>query len=162
MLVGPFDKEYSHPAFLSQPLTANTFPMRLLNRSLLFAAATLSVAVASASPVLTADIHPVANPTESTWINGVSSNGLTAVGRTEIGPGMMDAFKFVGITYTRLIPFGSHQNSVATAASADGSLVVGFSIDGSGDNQAVSWTGTTASLLDTNGDFLFSEATGVE
>jgi probable HAF family extracellular repeat protein len=135
--------------------------MRLLNRSLLFAAATLSVAVASASPVLTADIHPVANPTESTWINGVSSNGLTAVGRTEIGPGMMDAFKFVGITYTRLIPFGSHQNSVATAASADGSLVVGFSIDGSGDNQAVSWTGTTASLLDTNGDFLFSEATGV-
>ena len=135
--------------------------MRLLNRSLLIAAATLSAAVVSANPVLTADIHPVANPTESTWINGVSSNGLTAVGRTEIGPGVMDAFKFFGITYTRLIPFGSHQNAVATAASADGSLVVGFSIDGSADNQAVSWTGTTATLLDTVSEFFSSEATAV-
>ena len=135
--------------------------MRLLNRSLLVAAATLSAALASAAPVLTADIHPVANPTESTWINGVSSNGLTAVGRTEIGPGVTDAFKFVGITYTRLIPFTGHSNAVATAASADGSLVVGFSIDGSGNNQAVSWTGTAATRLDTNGAFLSSEATGV-
>ena len=135
--------------------------MPLLNRSLLVAAATLSAALVSASPVLTEDVHPVANPSDNTWINGVSGNGLTSVGRTTIGPGFMDAFKLVGTTYTLLDPFTGHSNAIATAASADGTLVVGFSIDGSGNNQAVSWTGTTASLLDTNGDFLLSEATGV-
>ncbi len=132
--------------------------MRLLNRSLLIAAATLSAAVVTAAPV---DVHPAGDTTNDTWINGVSGNGLTSVGRTPIGPGLMDAFKMVGTTYTALNPFTGHQNAVATAASADGTRVVGFSIDGSGDNQAVSWTGSTATLLDTNNDFFLSEATGI-
>ena len=132
--------------------------MPLLNRSLLVAAATLSVAVATAAPV---DVHPGAYPTDSTWTNGVSSNGLTSVGRTTIGSGVTDAFKLTGTNYTPLNPLTGHSNAVATAASADGTLVVGFSIDGSGNNQAVSWTGSTATRLDINGEFLFSEATGV-
>ena len=119
--------------------------MRLLNRSLLFAAATLSVAVASAAPV---DVHPAGNTTNDTWINGVSGDGLTSVGRTTIGTGAMNAFKLVGTSYTALNPFTGHANAIATAASADGSLVVGFSIDGSANNQSVSWTGSTATLLD--------------
>ncbi len=132
--------------------------MRLLTRTLLVAAATLSVAVSSAAPV---DVHPVGDTTNNTWINGVSGDGLTSVGRTTIGSGVMNAFKLVGTTYTALNPFTGHQNAVATAASADGTRVVGFSIDGSGDNQAVSWTGSTATLLDTNNDFFLSEATGI-
>jgi probable HAF family extracellular repeat protein len=132
--------------------------MPLLNRSLLIAAATLSAALVSAAPT---DVHPGAYPTDSTWTNGVSSNGLTSVGRTTIGSGVTDAFKLTGTTYTPLNPFTGHSNAVAAAASADGTLVVGFSIDGSGNNQAVSWTGSAATLLDINGDFLLSEATGV-
>ena len=132
--------------------------MPLPSRTLLVAAATLSVAAASAAPV---DVHPAGDTTNDTWINGVSGNGLISVGRTTIGPGLMDAFKLEGTTYTALNPFGSHLNAVATAASNDGSLVVGFSIDGSGNNQSVSWTGSTATRLDINGDFLSSEATGV-
>jgi probable HAF family extracellular repeat protein len=73
----------------------------------------------------------------------------------------MDAFKLVGSNYIALNPLVGHQNAVATAISADGTLVVGFSIDGSGNNQAVSWTGPAATPLDINGDFLFSEATAV-
>ena len=132
--------------------------MRLLNRSLLVAAATLSASVASAA--LT-DVHPVANPSDNTWINGVSGNGLTSVGRTTIGPGLMDAFMLVGSNYIALNPLVGHQNAVATAISADGTLVVGFSIDGSAFNQAVSWNGNAATLLDTNAEFMFSEATAV-
>jgi probable HAF family extracellular repeat protein len=132
--------------------------MRLLNRSLLIAAATLSAAVASAAPV---DVHPVGNTADNTWINGVSGNGLTSVGRTTIGTGAMNAFKLVGTSYTALNPSTGHQNAVATAASADGSLVVGFSIDNFAENQAVSWTGTTATLLDTVSEFFSSEATAV-
>lgn len=132
--------------------------MRLLSRTLLVAAATLSVAVASGAPV---DVHPVGNTADNTWINGVSGNGLTSVGRTTIGTGAMNAFKLVGTSYTALNPSTGHQNAVATAASADGSLVVGFSIDGSSNNQAVSWTGSNATLLDTGNTFFLSEATGI-
>jgi probable HAF family extracellular repeat protein len=132
--------------------------MPLINRSLLVAAATLSAALVSAAP---SDVHPAGNPTTDTWINGVSGDGLTSVGRTTIGTGAMNAFKLVGGAYLSLNPFGSHQNAVATAASADGTLVVGFSIDGSAFNQAVAWTGNAATLLDTNADFMFSEATAV-
>jgi probable HAF family extracellular repeat protein len=73
----------------------------------------------------------------------------------------MNAFKLVGTSYTALNPSTGHQNAVATAASADGSLVVGFSIDNFAENQAVSWTGTTATLLDTVSEFFSSEATAV-
>jgi probable HAF family extracellular repeat protein len=132
--------------------------MPLINRSLLVAAATLTAALVSAAP---SDVHPAGNPTTDTWINGVSGDGLTSVGRTTIGTGAMNAFKLVGGAYLSLNPFGSHQNAVATAASADGTLVVGFSIDGSAFNQAVVWTGNAATLLDTNGDFMFSEANAV-
>ena len=134
--------------------------MRLLNHTLLVAASTLSVAVATAAPVLTADVHPSGNTGNDTWINGVSGDGLTSAGRTNIGGGSK-AFKLVGSTYTALNPFSGHANAVATAASNDGTRIVGFSIDNSANNQAVYWTGATASLLDTNNDFFLSEATGV-
>lgn len=135
--------------------------MRLLSRTLLVAAATLSVAIATAAPV---DVHPAGEATNDTWIYGVSGDGLTSVGRTSvnIGPGFMNAFKLVGSTYTLLNPFGSHQNAVATAVSADGTQVVGFSIDGSANNQAAYWSGVNATLLDpSNTQFQLSEATGV-
>jgi len=132
--------------------------MPLLNRTLLIAAATLSAAVASAA--LT-DVHPSGNTVNDSWINGVSGDGLTAVGRTNLGPGLMNAFKLVGNAYTTLTPLGGHQNAVATAASADGSVVVGFSIDGSAFNQAVSWTGVNPTALDTINEYMFSEAAAV-
>ena len=135
--------------------------MRLLNRSLLFAAATLSVAVASAAPD---DVHPVGNTTNDSWIYGVSGDGLTSVGRTSvnIGPGFMNAFKLVGGNYIALNPSTGHQNAIATAVSDDGSLVVGFSIDSLANNQAVYWSGVNATLLDpSNTQFQLSEATAV-
>ncbi|MFZ9436558.1 MAG: autotransporter domain-containing protein [Opitutales bacterium] len=132
--------------------------MRPLTLASLFAAASLAVTVASAAPV---DVHPSGDTTNNTWISGVSADGLTSVGRTTIGPGVTDAFKLVGTTYTALNPFTGHSNAVATAASADGTLVVGFSIDMASYTQAVSWTGSSATLLDFNNNFLFSEATGV-
>jgi probable HAF family extracellular repeat protein len=133
--------------------------MRLLNRSLLFAAATLSAALASAAPD---DVHPVGNTTNDSWIYGVSGDGLTSVGRTSvnIGPGFMNAFKLVGSTYTLLNPLAGDANAVATAASADGTRVVGFSIDNSSNTRAVYWTGSTPTLLDPFTNFLFSEAAG--
>jgi probable HAF family extracellular repeat protein len=132
--------------------------MNLPSRTLLVAAATLSVAAASAAPV---DVHPAGNTTNDTWINGVSGDGLTSVGRTTIGTGLMNAFKLVGTNYIALNPSTGHQNAIATAVSADGSLVVGFSIDGSANNQSVSWTGSTATLLDALSAFYSSEATAV-
>ncbi|MBM3868772.1 MAG: autotransporter domain-containing protein [Verrucomicrobia bacterium] len=132
--------------------------MPLLNRSLLIAAATLSAVLASATPT---DVHPSGNTANDTWINGVSGDGFTAVGRTNLGPGLMNAFKLVGNAYATLTPLGGHQNAVATAASADGSVVVGFSIDGSAFNQAVSWTGVNPTALDTINEYMFSEATAV-
>lgn len=82
------------------------------------------------------------------------------VGFSDIGGGSK-AFKLVGSTYTQLNPLGGHANSIATAASATGSLIVGYSVDGSSYNQAVKWNGTTAVALDVNSDFIFSEATAV-
>ena len=137
--------------------------MRLLNRSLLIAAATLSAALVSAAPLLTDDVHPVGNTTNDSWINGVSGDGLTSVGRTSvnIGPGFMNAFKLVGSTYTLLDALAGDANAVATAASADGTRVVGFSIDNSSNTRAVYWNGTAPTLLDYLPYFLFSEATGI-
>lgn len=131
--------------------------MRLINRSLLIAAATLSAALASATPT---DVHPGTNPSDDTWINGVSGNGLTSVGRTTIGTGAMNAFKLVGNVYTPLNVLGGHQGAIANAASADGSVVVGLSIIGMG-SMAVSWTGVNPTALDTINEYMFSEATAV-
>ena len=132
--------------------------MRTLTKLSLIAAATLVSAAAIAAPT---DVHPVSTyPTNSTWTNGVSSDGLTSVGYSNIGGGAK-AFKIVGSTLTTLSPLAGHSNAIALAASANGSLIVGFSIDGSSNNQAVSWSGTTATALDNTASFLFSEATGV-
>ena len=106
------------------------------------------------------DIHPAANPTNSTWTNGVSSDGLVSVGRSNIG-GNARAFKIVGGTYTQLNNLSGGFGSWATAASSTGSLIVGTSIDFNGAYQAVSWTGTTATTLDNTASFLLSEATGI-
>jgi probable HAF family extracellular repeat protein len=132
--------------------------MRTLTKLSLIAAATLVSAAAIAAPT---DVHPVSTyPTNSTWTNGVSSDGLTSVGYSDIGGGAK-AFKIVGSTLTTLSPLSGHSNAVALAASANGSLIVGFSIDSSSNNQAVSWSGTTPTALDNTASFLFSEATGV-
>jgi probable HAF family extracellular repeat protein len=131
--------------------------MRTLSKLSLIAAAALTSATAFAD--LT-DVHPSAYTTRSTWTYGVSSDGLTSVGYSA-APGNTRAFKLTGSSVTTLLPLGGHVASVANAASNDGSLVVGFSVDGNSYNQAVSWTGATATVLDINADFVTSEATGV-
>jgi len=131
--------------------------MRNLTQLSLIAAATLTTATAFAD--LT-DVHPSAYPTNSTWTFGVSSDGLTSVGYSNIGGGGK-AFKLVGSTLTTLSPLSGQSNAIALAASANGSRIVGFSVDGNSLNQAVSWSGTTATALDANNTFAFSEATGV-
>jgi probable HAF family extracellular repeat protein len=131
--------------------------MRTLTKLSLIAAATLTTATAFAD--LT-DVHPSAYPTSSTWTYGVSSDGLTSVGYSNIASGA-NAFKIVGSTLTTLSPLAGHSNAIAFAASANGSLIVGLSIDGSSNSQAVSWSGTTATALDNTASFFFSEATGV-
>jgi probable HAF family extracellular repeat protein len=133
--------------------------MRTLTKLSLIAAATLVSAAAIQAAGFT-DVHPAANLTNSTWTNGVSSDGLVSVGRSNIGGGAK-AYKIVGSTLTTLSPLAGHSNAVALAASANGSLIVGFSIDSSSNNQAVSWSGTTATALDNTASFLFSEATGI-
>ena len=129
--------------------------MRTLSQLTLLAAATAALQAAGFT-----DVHPAANLTNSTWTFGVSSDGLTSVGYSNIGGGAM-AYKIVGGTLATLSPLGGQTNAIAIAASANGSLIVGFSIDGSSNNQAVSWTGTTATALDNTASFLFSQASGI-
>jgi len=130
--------------------------MRTLSTLTLLAAATAALHGAGFT-----DVHPsMIYPINSTWTNGVSSDGLTSVGYSNIGGGSK-AFKIVGGTYTQLNNLSGGFGSWATAASSTGSLIVGTSIDSSGANQAVSWTGTTATALDNTASFLFSEATGI-
>jgi probable HAF family extracellular repeat protein len=131
--------------------------MRTLTKLSLIAAATLVSAAAIAAPT---DIHPATNLTNSTWTNGVSSDGLVSVGRSTIG-GSTRAFKIVGGTYTQLNNLSGGSGSWATAASSTGSLIVGVSVDSSAAPQAVSWSGTTATALDNTASFVFSEATGI-
>ena len=132
--------------------------MRTLSKlSLIAAAATLTTAIAFAD--LT-DVHPSAYPTNITLPTGVSSDGLTIVGESSIGGGAK-AFKLVGTTYTQLNSLPGHSGAIALAASANGSVIVGLSIGNLAYPHAVFWTGTTATALDINGDFVFSQATGV-
>jgi probable HAF family extracellular repeat protein len=131
--------------------------MRTLSKLTLLAAVTLVSAAAIAAPT---DIHPAANPSNSTWTNGVSSDGLVSVGRSNIGGGAK-AFKIVGGTYTQLNNLSGDFGSWATAASSTGSLIVGTSIDFNGNEQAVSWAGTTPTLLDSGAIYFTSSATGV-
>ena len=131
--------------------------MRTLSTLTLLAAATVALHGAGFT-----DIHPAASPSNSTWTNGVSSDGLVSVGRSNIG-GSARAFKIVGGTYTQLNNLSGGFGSWATAASSTGSLIVGTSIDFNGAEQAVSWTGTTATQLDSllTPLFLLSSARGV-
>lgn len=131
--------------------------MRTLTKLSLIAAATAALHGAGFT-----DIHPAANPSNSTWTNGVSSDGLVSVGRSNIGGGAK-AFKIVGGTYTQLNNLSGGSASWATAASSTGSLIVGSSIDFNGAEQAVSWTGTTPTQLDSilTPLFLLSSARGV-
>ncbi|MGI9109254.1 MAG: autotransporter domain-containing protein [Opitutales bacterium] len=133
--------------------------MPTLSKLSLIAAAFLTAAAASAAVT---DVHPVANPTDNTWTNAVSSDGLTSVGYTDIGGGF-SAYKLVGSTLTTLPPLAGHSSAYARAASANGSLIVGYSVDSSSYNQAVSWTGTpaVATALDATAAFIESEARGV-
>lgn len=134
--------------------------MRPLSKPSLLAAAALTTATAFAD--LT-DVHPSGSPTTSTWANGVSADGLTYVGYSYV-PGQSLAFKLVGTTLTTLNPLAGQSNSIAVAASMNGSIIVGYSTDNSGYNHAVSWsdsTGLIATDLDLGGNYLESVATGV-
>jgi probable HAF family extracellular repeat protein len=133
--------------------------MRTFSKLSLIAAASLVSAAAIAAPT---DIHPAANPSNSTWTNGVSSDGLVSVGRSNIG-GSSRAFKIVGGAYTQLDNLLGGSASRATAASPTGSLIVGTSIDSLGSEQAVFWTSTTPTQLDSilTPLFLQSSANGV-
>ena len=131
--------------------------MRTLSTLTLLAAATAALHAAGFT-----DIHPAANPSNSTWTNGVSSDGLVSVGRSNIG-GSARAFKIVGGAYTQLNNLSGGAGSWATAASSTGSLIVGSSYDSSGAEQAVFWTSTTPTQLDSilTPLFLLSGARGV-
>jgi probable HAF family extracellular repeat protein len=131
--------------------------MRTLTKLSLIVAATLTTATVFAD--LT-DVHPAGSPGNSTWTNGVSSDGLVSVGRSNIGGGSK-AFKIVGGSYTQLNNLGGGFGSWATAASSTGSLIVGTSIDFNGADQAVSWAGVTPTLLDSGAILSSSSATGV-
>ncbi len=132
--------------------------MRLFCRTLTVTAATLSIVIATPA---TAEVHPAGDASDDNWINGVSSDGMTSVGHTTIGTAIIKAFKHIASTYFTLDPYLGHANAVARAANADGSVVVGFSIDNSANNQAAYWTDATATLVDTSNDFFLSEATDV-
>jgi probable HAF family extracellular repeat protein len=129
--------------------------MRTLSTLTLLAAATVALHGAGFT-----DIHPAANPSNSTWTNGVSSDGLVSVGRSTIG-GSARAFKIIGGSYTQLNNLSGGFGSWATAASSTGSLIVGTSIDFNGADQAVSWAGVTPTLLDSGAILSSSSATGV-
>jgi probable HAF family extracellular repeat protein len=129
--------------------------MRTLSKLTLLAAATAALQAAGFT-----DVHPAANLTNSTWTNGVSSDGLVSVGRSTIG-GSARAFKIIGGSYTQLNNLSGGFGSWATAASSTGSLIVGTSIDFNGADQAVSWAGVTPTLLDSGAILSSSSATGV-
>ena len=129
--------------------------MRTLSTLTLLAAATVALHGAGFT-----DIHPAASPSNSTWTNGVSSDGLVSVGRSTIG-GSARAFKIIGGSYTQLNNLSGGFGSWATAASSTGSLIVGTSIDFNGADQAVSWAGVTPTLLDSGAILSSSSATGV-
>ena len=131
--------------------------MRNLTQLSLIAAATLTTATAFAD--LT-DVHPANFGTRSTWSLGVSGDGLTYVGYS-FAPASTRAFKIVGSTGTTLLPLAGQSASVAHAASNDGNIVVGYSVDSNSYNHAVKWTGTTVTDLDNTAAFVSSEATGV-
>ena len=139
-----------------QPLTAFTFYMRTLSTLTLLAAATAALHAAGFT-----DIHPAANPNASTYTQGVSSDGLVSVGRSNIGGAK--AYKIIGTTYSELIGLSPIGDSEALAASSTGSLIVGTSVDLNASEQAVFWTGTTATQLDSilTPLFLLSSARGV-
>ena len=86
--------------------------MHTLSTLTLLAAATVALHAAGFT-----DIHPAANPSNSTWTNGVSSDGLVSVGRSNIGGGAK-AYKIVGGTYTQLNNLSGGSGSWATAASS--------------------------------------------
>ena len=130
--------------------------MRTLSQLTLLAAATAALHATGFT-----DVHPsMIYPINSTWTNGVSSDGLVSVGRSDIGGGAK-AYKIVGSTYTQLNNLGGGFGSWANAASNTGSLIVGTSIDFNGNEQAVSWTGTAPTLLDSGAILFTSSATGV-
>ena len=56
--------------------------MHTLSKLTLLAAATAALQAAGFT-----DVHPATNLTNSTWTNGVSSDGLVSVGRSNIGGG---------------------------------------------------------------------------
>lgn len=130
--------------------------MRRLTKLTLLAAATLTGATALAAPT---DVHPAAHPTNNSFTYGVSGDGLTSVGYSNIGGGTKP-FKIIGNAYTLLSPLTIGGNSIAYAASANGSLIVGSSSDGGGLDQAVAWSGITPTGLN-NGYYYSSVATGV-
>ena len=129
--------------------------MHTLSKLTLLAAATAALHAGGFT-----DVHPATNLTNSTWTNGVSSDGLVSVGRSTIG-GSARAFKIIGGSYTQLNNLSGGFGSWATAASSTGSLIVGTSIDFNGAEQAVSWAGVTPTLLDSGAILSSSSATGV-
>ena len=129
--------------------------MHTLSKLTLLAAAAAALQAADFT-----DVHPATNLTNSTWTNGVSSDGLVSVGRSTIG-GSARAFKIIGGSYTQLNNLSGGFGSWATAASSTGSLIVGTSIDFNGADQAVSWAGVTPTLLDSGAILSSSSATGV-
>lgn len=131
----------------------------------LLAAAALASPFAYAAPV---DIHlpGFTLPSSSTIVpntmtNGVSGDGLTSVG-SAYGPGFDRAFKIVGANFTVLSNLPGGTGGYASAASQDGSIIVGAAYDSNSYEQAVYWSGLSQPvLLDAAADFLYSSAEAI-
>lgn len=92
----------------------------MLSRLTLLSAGLLATSLSAAT---FDDVHPAANPNDSTYLAGVSADGTVAVGYLDIGNG--EAIRIVGGVTTPLGLLAGGSFSLARAASADGSVIVG-------------------------------------
>jgi len=127
--------------------------MRTLSRLTLLTAATAALHAAGFT-----DAHTGASAVSSrTYTQGISSDGTTSVGFTDLG----SAYKIKGTKYTALANLIGGTTSTATAASSDGTKIVGYADNGT-KNWAVLWDGASApTRLDSGGVYAYSGATAI-
>ena len=90
------------------------------------------------------EVIPIAAGYTTTYVSGVSSNGLVVVGSNRDSSGDYQAFSWVGGTMTGLgFLDAAHAYSRGSAVSSDGSVVVGYSKNSSGVMEAFRWVGGT-------------------
>ena len=117
--------------------------MRTLSKLTLLAAATAALHAAGFT-----DKHPSGNSTKNTYAYGVSADGLTLVGSSNILSNLGSACSFDTTGWHDL---GLGAGSYAMGIAANGTII-GTKLSGTGINQAFKLSGSTTTLL---GDFGF-------